>query len=172
LQVDNATANNYSLQGDVKIAASATNVVIADSLLASNPTLRRQLGSLVAGGKLTVDTPPSGYVLRDGEYVRSSRAPGIVGGGKASLAAAGTAQRLASTAGASVGDAILINAAPGNTGPIVVGGSDVDATAGSENGVVLDDGRVVEIPASDPYDVWFDGTTTGDDVGWLVVSKP
>lgn len=71
MQVDNATANHYYLQGDVEIAGNAANVVIADSKLDNNPTLRRQLGVLVAAGDLTVDTEPVGYVLDGGEYVTS-----------------------------------------------------------------------------------------------------
>lgn len=90
-------------------------------------------------------------------------------GGRKSVTAAGTAERI--VASSTPCSQVTLNADLGNTNPIVVGGSDVDATADSQNGIILIPGNnPVTISVSDLYDIYVDAQTNGDSVCFMYVS--
>lgn len=72
MQFDNATAKEYVLPDKTVVAASEQNVVVADQVYTDSYEMRDMLGRLLKDGRITIDTPPSGYEVRldsDGDSV-------------------------------------------------------------------------------------------------------
>lgn len=88
----------------------------------------------------------------------------VVGGTKA-VATAGTRVVLATGLDCR---SILVQAAAGNAGTIVVGDSGVIAAAGSRNGAALNPGDALQLTVNDPSLVWLDATSSGDKVSYLL----
>lgn len=91
--------------------------------------------------------PPAGY--------------SALGDGRKVVAAAGTAEALASSTSCK---AVLITAETDNTGIIAVGGSNVVAAQATRRGTPLQAGESAMLPVSDLALVYLDTTVNGDGV--------
>ena len=85
----------------------------------------------------------------------------FIGDGRKTVAAAGTAEKLAS---ATKCTSVLITAETDNTGLIVVGASTVVASLATRRGIPLYAGESISIPTVDLDQIWLDTTVNGDGV--------
>jgi len=71
MQFDNATSESWEAPNGLLIAASASNVVVSDSLYEGDSSMRHFIDELYRQSKITFDVLPSGYVaaVEDGEPV-------------------------------------------------------------------------------------------------------
>ncbi len=65
--------------------------------------------------------------------------------------------------------AIQIQALPTNTGYIAVGGSDVNAAVGYENGIQLVAGQVELIPTNNMQTIWLDSTVNLEGICYTIM---
>jgi hypothetical protein len=68
MQIDNLTANTYVLDRGYTLTPNQLNVVISDTHFDESTRLRDQLGNLLKGAKISIDTPPVGYTYSNGKY--------------------------------------------------------------------------------------------------------
>lgn len=79
---------------------------------------------------------------------------------------AGTQERL--TADSTPCVWVKVTAAPANTGGIVVGDADVDATADAENGITVAKGETETFHVMDASLLWVDAPNSGDEFGYVI----
>ena len=93
---------------------------------------------------------------------------GTIVDGTKTITTAGTAVQI--TATATPCKKVWLNADLGNTNPVVVGGSTVDATAGSMRGIILIPANPpVEIEIDDLSKLYVDAQTNGDEICFVYV---
>lgn len=120
----------------------------------------------VSAATVTVDATGQGDIpiTLDGETVATTEvAPTTIYNGQNTVAAAGTAEALASSQAVK---SVTIKALSGNTGDIYVGNSDVDNT----NGFVLSPGDTISMDIANLATVYIDSATNGDGVSYIGVN--
>lgn len=88
-------------------------------------------------------------------------------GGRKVVATGGTREQLVSAETNCVG--VVVQALPTNSGNVMVGGADVDVTAGSEKGIQLQPGQTVTIAVKDASIIWIDCDLTAEGVSYLLL---
>jgi hypothetical protein len=91
---------------------------------------------------------------------------GIITGNKA-VTAAGTAERLVSTS--TKVKKVWIQCESDNTENVAIGDANVNATAGSERGFVMDSLQSIPLEDVDLYEIYVDADTNGDGVTWFAL---
>lgn len=92
--------------------------------------------------------------------------PATVGDGRKVVAAAGTAEALATTTAIK---SVVVTAETDNTGIIAVGGSGVVAALATRRGTPLSAGESIALDIDDLADVFIDSTVNGDGVTYTYV---
>ncbi len=101
-----------------------------------------------------------------GLYTGFSNVTKLTGGRKV-VTTGGTREQITSTETAIAG--VIIQALRSNSGNVAIGGSDVDVTAGSENGIELVAGQTETIPCRDLSLVWIDADNNGEGVAFSLL---
>lgn len=87
-----------------------------------------------------------------------------IGHGVKTVTSAGTDEVLAASTAAKW---IVIQAQTDNTGVVAVGGSGVDATVATGNGVALQAGESITLPIDNLADLYVDATVSGEGVRYI-----
>lgn len=90
------------------------------------------------------------------------------GQGRKVVAAAGTAERLATSKPITE---VIITAETDNTGVIAVGGAGVIATLATRTGTPLLAGESIVVREDDLCEIWIDSTVTGDGVTYQYINE-
>lgn len=93
---------------------------------------------------------------------------GMQGGRKVSTTP-GTAVQVDSTEKGITCTGVEVQALEGNTNQICIGGSDVDETAASRSGIVLQPGESRVLYVTNLNMIWLDVQTSGDGIGYLLM---
>ena len=88
-------------------------------------------------------------------------------GGRKVVTTGGTREQITSTETLISG--VIIQALRTNTGNVMIGGADVDVTAGSENGTELITGQTMTLYTDSLSRIWIDADNTGEGINYLIL---
>jgi hypothetical protein len=90
-----------------------------------------------------------------------------ISGGRKVVAAGGTREQV--TANETHITAVIVQALRSNSGNVMVGGSDVDVTVGSENGIELSAGQSETLWITDLSLLYIDADNTGEGISYSIL---
>jgi len=88
-------------------------------------------------------------------------------GGRKVVTTGGTREQV--TTSETLTSAVIVQALRSNSGNVMIGGDDVDVTAGSENGIELTPGQTADINIIDLSLLWIDADNNGEGINFVLL---